>query len=104
MIALELTRTPYTSGITAGSAGTMDVPVRVRAPAHAWRNRWQAVGDASHYLDNDPRKAGEVYWSRRVCPSREIAEQIAVDDIRHNVDRGFQPDFYLGAYPFEGAL
>ena len=66
MTALELTRTPYTSDKTAGSSGTMDVLVHVRAPAHAWRNRWQAVGDVSHYLDNDPRKAGEVYWSRRV--------------------------------------
>jgi hypothetical protein len=74
-----------------------------REPAKRWRNRYRALEAGWCASNGRPVSAGEEYWGKALWPSREIAEQRALDDLekgRRFV--GHDVSEYLGARPVEG--
>jgi hypothetical protein len=74
----------------------------IARPSRRWRNWWKAEID----LLGSPRRwrggivpAGTIYKGECEWPTKEVAEQRALDDIRVN---GRQGNVYLGAHPVEG--
>lgn len=69
---------------------------RKTSPSKRWRNRWRIPTDG--LLEEEPVKAGHVYWSKRVWPSREIAEAYALETVGTEKANGQE---WLGAFPEE---
>lgn len=66
----------------------------VKEPGKAWKNKWQVIdGDSFH-------EPGEIVFSERTYPSREIAEQNAQIGIKDNAAiaarSNRRPPEYLG--------
>lgn len=74
-------------------------------PAKQWRNWWEKARSSvtrdrgSNSLTY--REAGEVFCGETAWPSKEIAEQKALDVIASDTSRGRVPNKYLGAEPVE---
>lgn len=76
----------------------------VKEPARAWRNWWRASARFYGVISNRFREKGEAYASTLSYPSREVAEQRALDCLQRHVGEFGGPlnrdnDFYLGAFP-----
>jgi len=73
---------------------------RVREPARCWRNCYRAL---EHYYDSETRQhrsPGDEWWGARLWPSRDVAEQAAMDHIkRHQPTSDVWLDEWIDAYP-----
>ena len=68
---------------------------KISKPAGRWRNRWLAHRAGFGARTGVPFAPGEVYWSQFFWPSKEIAEQKAIED--QKMFPGVCS--YLGAFP-----
>lgn len=68
-------------------------------PATRWRNRWRVAVRYRNCYNGEWVGPGE-YWGAMVWPSKEIAEQIAMEDLAHHADsKHANRDVYVGAFP-----
>lgn len=74
----------------------------MKEPAKRWRNKWLSnySGVTWNYVTKkeEAQKKGDVFWSSRDFPSKEIAEQRALDMLALPANRD-NPFTYLGAFP-----
>ena len=84
---------------------------RAPEPAKRWRNKWRSnIGPGDFYRtcpwcgENNALlvvRRGDIVWSCCEFPSKDVAETFAQVVVEINVERGFEPDDYLGAFPVE---
>jgi Ca-activated chloride channel family protein len=81
MTALDLTLVPHTSGIAAGSAGTMDVLVRVRAPAQPEEARLAAPRNLALVIDRSGSMEGRPLQEAKRCLTQIVDQLPAADQV-----------------------
>ncbi|MEZ5938912.1 MAG: hypothetical protein R3C52_11965 [Hyphomonadaceae bacterium] len=68
-------------------------PELSRAPRGWWRNLWYTDGPV---LRSDGSTENGLHYGYGLWPSREVAEQKALDWLREHADAGPKRDTYLG--------
>lgn len=76
----------------------LDAAPRAAPPPRRWRNWWRAER-AGRLPDGTPVPAGCLLRSRDCYPSREVAEQKALDHAARDRANGFAVGRYWGALP-----
>lgn len=71
----------------------------VKEPSKRWRNRWMGEGNYVCRQTRDAIRRGEPYWGWGAWPTKEVAEEKALDAIREWRAQGLRPDTYLGPFP-----
>ena len=73
----------------------------IKEPAKRWRNWWKVIVDGvTSQETGEIGRKGSIAVSMWLFPSKEVAEQKAVEDLAWNLNHnGFQTVDYLGAFP-----
>lgn len=70
---------------------------KITEPAKRWVNRWQIACRCS------VSPIGTIYDGNVVWPSKEIAEQKAIQSTAAHIAKGWCPAKHLGAFPVEAS-
>lgn len=81
----------------------IEKPAKAKAvePAKRWRNKWKANAFLRVLETGERYSPGQIYWGKMDHPSKEVAEQRALEDLAEDLRQGV-PSFaqtYLGAHP-----
>lgn len=73
----------------------------ITKPPTRWRNKWRATMRCTE-PDGRILERGEVYWGRKVFPSKDLAETFAHAQLER-CPTNRRATQYLGAFPVEEA-